>query len=87
MSPSRAREVYTLRALLEPYALRAALVEGRIRRAEMTRIEAAYGHMVACAEGNDVAALIEADMAFHCVRHQTSIGTGKPVAEHQRLRE
>ncbi len=65
MSPSRAREVYTLRALLEPYALRAALVEGRIRRAEMTRIEAAYDHMVACAEGNDVAALIEADMAFH----------------------
>lgn len=65
MSPSRAREVYTLRALLEPFALRAALVEGRIRSAEMTRIEVAYDHMVACAEGNDVASLIEADMTFH----------------------
>lgn len=65
MSPRRAREVYTLRALVEPFALRSALVEGRIRSAEMARIEAAFKHMADCAERDDVAALIEADMAFH----------------------
>jgi DNA-binding GntR family transcriptional regulator len=65
LSPRRAREIYTLRALLEPFALRTALVEGRIRSQEMERIEAAFNEMVRCAERNDVAALVEADMAFH----------------------
>lgn len=65
MSPRRAREIYTLRALLEPFALRTALVEGRIRVAEMTRIEDAFSGMERCAHDNDIAGLIEADMAFH----------------------
>lgn len=65
MSPRRAREVYTLRALLEPFAVRTALVEGCIRSAEMERIETAYAEMEVSARNNDVAALIEADMAFH----------------------
>lgn len=65
LSPRRAREIYTLRALLEPQALRMALVEGRIRSAERERIEHAFDEMVRCATTNDVPALIEADMAFH----------------------
>lgn len=64
-SPRRSREIYTLRALLEPFALRTALVEGRIRSQEMEQIEAAFAEMVRCAALGDVAALIEADMAFH----------------------
>lgn len=64
-SPRRAREVYTLRALLEPFALRTGLVGGTIGATEMARIEAAYQAMADCASKGDVAALIDADMAFH----------------------
>lgn len=65
LSPRRAREIYTLRALLEPFAIRTALVEGRIRSQEMEKIEASFQEMIQCAERGDVAALIEADMTFH----------------------
>jgi DNA-binding GntR family transcriptional regulator len=65
LSPLRAREVYTLRALVEPFALRLAMVEGRIKSAERAAIEAAFAHMRECAESDDMAQLIEADMAFH----------------------
>lgn len=65
LSPRRAREIYTLRALLEPFALRTALVEGRIRAVERQQIEDAFAQMEHCAARNDVPALIEADMAFH----------------------
>lgn len=65
LSPTRAREIYTLRALLEPFALRAGMIEGRIKDQERQSIEQAYARMKACAGKNDVAALIEADMAFH----------------------
>lgn len=65
LSPRRAREVYTLRALLEPFAVRAGLVGGMIRAPEMQRIEDAFQSMVDRAEQNDVAGMIEADMAFH----------------------
>lgn len=65
LSPQRAQEVYTLRALLEPFALRAGLVGGMIRAPEMKRIEDAFQSMVEHAEQGDVAGMIEADMAFH----------------------
>jgi len=65
LSPRRAQEIYTLRALLEPFALRMALVEGRIRSAERERIENAFTEMERCAARDDIPALIEADMAFH----------------------
>ena len=65
ISPKRAREIYTMRALIEPFALRMALVEGRLKSRKMEAVDAAYEHMRACAEENNVASLIEADMAFH----------------------
>lgn len=65
LSPNRAREVYTLRALVEPFALRTALVGGMIRQPEMKRIEDAFQCMVDHAEKDDVAGMIEADMDFH----------------------
>lgn len=67
ISPQRAREIYTMRALIEPFALRTALVEGRIKSREIEAMDAAYEHMRTCAEENNVASLIEADMAFHWV--------------------
>lgn len=65
LSPRRAREIFSLRALLESFAVRLAITEGRIGTAEIGRIEAAFETMKRCAEGGDTAALIEADMAFH----------------------
>lgn len=65
LGPRRVREVYTLRALLEPFALRLSLIEGCIKREQRQRIEAAYARMRECADRGDVASLIEADMAFH----------------------
>ncbi len=64
-SGRRAREIYTMRALIEPFALRSALVEGRIKREERAKINAAFEHMRDCAERDHVAGLIESDMAFH----------------------
>lgn len=65
LNPGRTREIYTLRALFEPFALRLAMVEGRIKREQRGRIEAAFDRMRACAEPADPARMIEADMAFH----------------------
>ncbi len=67
ITPRRAKETYTLRALLESYALRSALVDGRIREAEMRQIEDAYARMAECAHNGDIPGLIEADMHFHWV--------------------
>ena len=65
LSPQRAREIFSLRALLESFAVRLALTEGRIGPAETGRIEAAFATMQRCAESGDTAGLIDADMAFH----------------------
>ena len=64
LSAQRAREIFSLRALLESFAVRLALTEGRIAAARR-RIEAAFATMERCAESGDTAALIDADMAFH----------------------
>lgn len=65
MSPRRARELFTLRAVLEAFAVRIALTEGRIRGEELARIEAAFEQLRHCRESGDAYATIEADMAFH----------------------
>jgi len=65
LTPRRTHEIYTLRALVEPFALRAAMIEGRIKKAERQSIDTAYGEMAAAAEAGDLARLIEADMSFH----------------------
>jgi DNA-binding GntR family transcriptional regulator len=65
MSPRRARELFTLRAVLEAFAVRIALTEGRIRGEELARIEAAFEQLRHCRESGDAYATIEADMGFH----------------------
>jgi len=65
LTAARSREIYTLRAILEPFALRTAMIEGRIKEMERLAIFGAYEHMRICAESGSTADLIEADMAFH----------------------
>lgn len=65
LSPQRTREIFSLRAVLEGFAVRLALTEGKIRRAELAAIEDAFDHMRHCAQIGDAFAMIEADMALH----------------------
>ncbi|WNK01103.1 GntR family transcriptional regulator [Thalassospiraceae bacterium LMO-JJ14] len=65
LTVARSREIYTLRSILEPFALRTGMVEGRIKEMERLTIFGAYEHMRKCAENGSIAELIEADMAFH----------------------
>jgi DNA-binding GntR family transcriptional regulator len=65
ISPQRAREIFSLRAVLEPFAVKLALTEGRILDLQRDEIQRAFDHMRQCINAQDVSALIEADMAFH----------------------
>jgi len=65
LSPQRAREIFSLRAILESYAVKLALTEGRIRAEERDQIQRAFDHMHECINADEAPALIEADMAFH----------------------
>jgi DNA-binding GntR family transcriptional regulator len=65
MSPRRARELFTLRAVLEAFAVRLALTEGKIRQDELAQIEVAFEQLRRSRESGDAYAMIEADMAFH----------------------
>lgn len=65
MSPRRARELFTLRAVLEAFAVKLALTEGKIRRDELAQIETAFEQLRRSKESGDAYAMIEADMAFH----------------------
>jgi DNA-binding GntR family transcriptional regulator len=65
LSLQRAREIFSLRAVLESFAVKLALTEGRIRDLERERIQRAFDHMKRCVAAGEVAALVEADMDFH----------------------
>jgi len=65
LSPQRAREIFSLRAILESFAVKLAPTEGRIRDAQRDAIQRAFDHMRHCVGAGEVGSLIEADMAFH----------------------
>jgi DNA-binding GntR family transcriptional regulator len=65
LSPRTAREIYSMRALLEPFAVKLALTEGKIRSKEITGIETAFADLKSAFEKGEAFAMIEADMAFH----------------------
>jgi DNA-binding GntR family transcriptional regulator len=65
LTPERARETYTLRALLESYAARVAAEEGRIDGSAVAALEERYDVLVRAAHADDVGAMVEADMQFH----------------------
>ena len=65
MSPKLVREIVSLRAVLEAFAVRLAITEGRIGRADLADIEAAFEHLRLTSDKGVSFATIEADMAFH----------------------
>jgi DNA-binding GntR family transcriptional regulator len=65
LSPQRAREIFSLRSVLESFAVRLALTEGRMHETEIAAISEAFERMQSCALAGDEFAVIEADMQFH----------------------
>lgn len=75
LSPHRAWEIFSLRAVLEPFAVRLALTAGRMRNGDREAIRLAFRRIEASALSGDQYALVDADMQFHwsiCVpcRHE-----------------
>lgn len=64
ITPERAREIYTLRALLESFAARVAVERG-IETHVMAEIDARLQGLVESAELGQMAAMVEADMQLH----------------------
>lgn len=65
LSLERAREIYTLRALLEPYAIRTAMENRAYTEADLRELDALVGRIEQLEkEGND-SALVKADIEFH----------------------
>lgn len=65
LSPQRAWEIFSLRAVLEPFAVRLALTSGRMRNGDREAIRAAFRRIEASVLSGDQYAIIEADMEFH----------------------
>ncbi len=65
LSLERAREIYTLRALLEPYAIRTAMENRSYTEADLKELEGLVDQIEELEkEGND-SALVKADIEFH----------------------
>jgi DNA-binding GntR family transcriptional regulator len=65
LSAQRAWEIFSLRAVLEPFAVRLALTSGRMRNEGREAIRDAFRRIEISALAGDQYALIEADMQFH----------------------
>jgi DNA-binding GntR family transcriptional regulator len=65
LSPKRVREIFDLRALLEPHAVRLALVDGPLDDDALAAIRRAFDALCAAADKKDDFEVIQADMEFH----------------------
>ena len=65
LTPQRAREIYTLRALLESFAARMAAEDGRISPEAIALLDERQEALAEAARLGDVGALVEADMRLH----------------------
>mgnify|MGYP001266216662 CR=1 FL=1 len=65
VSPQLVHEVFSLRALLEAFALKLGMTNGRMHGDAAAAVEQAYESLAAAANSSDKLAIIEADMAFH----------------------
>lgn len=84
LSPRTAREIYTLRALIEPYAVRVALENGAYSEEDLEALAVLVRRMGECEEKGDVFGTIKADVEFHhliCERsdHQLLLGVLKNI--------
>jgi len=69
LGPRRAREIYTLRALLEPYAVRLAMEANAYRVTDLDELDALAGRLGSLeqTEQKDMFDIVLADMEFHRV--------------------
>jgi DNA-binding GntR family transcriptional regulator len=65
ITEQRAREIYTMRDLLESYAARLAAEEGRIGPEALAMLDERLQALADAARAGDVGAMLEADMQFH----------------------
>jgi DNA-binding GntR family transcriptional regulator len=65
LTPKRTREIYSLRALLESYAVRLSMTEGKINPRQIEVIEERFEQLRNSVKSGDAFKTIEADMAFH----------------------
>lgn len=65
LDPQKVREIFTLRALLEPYAVRLSMENEAFDEAYLAKLRSLIKTMGATEKRGDYAANIEADMKFH----------------------
>jgi len=80
LTPKRAHEIYTLRALLESYAARLAVEEGRIDAEALTWLEKRGQALTDAEEAGSVGGMVEADMEFH--RELSALAGHELLVEH-----
>jgi len=79
LTPQRAREIYTLRALLEPYAVRLAVTHGAYSEQDLQQLETLAERVAELLRGDQLRETLTTDMEFHrlaCERsgHQLLLG-------------
>jgi len=67
LSVERAREIYTLRALLEPYAVRVAMENRAYTASDLAQLEALVLRLMELENERNDPALVKTDMEFHHV--------------------
>jgi len=65
LTPQMVKEIYTLRALLEPYAVRLSMENGAFDEDTLNEMEALVKRMGEMEQKGDYAETIKADMKFH----------------------
>jgi DNA-binding GntR family transcriptional regulator len=72
LSAKRAREIYTLRAQLEPYAVRLAMERGAYRQQDLDELDTLVRRLGGLERKGDLFEIITTDMEFHRVMCERS---------------
>jgi DNA-binding GntR family transcriptional regulator len=80
LTPDRAEEIYTLRALLESFAARLAVENGRVDEAALERLSARAEAIGVAGSNGTAREMVEADMAFH--RELSALAGHELLLEH-----
>jgi DNA-binding GntR family transcriptional regulator len=65
LPPQKVREIYTLRALLEPYAVRLAIEHQAITPSDLAAFEAMLAHLAEMERRGETYAVVRTDAQFH----------------------
>ena len=80
LTPQRAHEIYTLRALLESYAARLAVEQGHVSSEALAELERREHALADAGEVGGVGGMVEADMEFH--RELSALAGHELLLEH-----